>query len=156
MGWYLAIGIFLAWLIVVIAVAVISHRRLDASSNPLEWLPFFFVGPFMFGILLGVFALLIPILMAAAVFALIMFPFHTVMRVTPEGLAFSRRIGGLKRVVKWSELQEIKEVKTLPFPTLVAVLRTGDEFELPSYPESLNSVLAEHGVTHSLEEDDEE
>lgn len=156
MEWKLGIAAILTWLVAVIAIAVYSHRQLNASRNPLEWLPFFLVFPFILAVIVAAIAILVPVLIAVGIIAIVAFPFRTVMHVTPDGLSSVRRIGGRKRLVRWSEIQEVREVHDFSHRTLVAVLQTGEEFVLPSFPEDFNSVLAERGLPYAVVKDFQE
>lgn len=155
MLWYWAIIVYTAWGLVVLGIAVRvcrTHRR--ASRNPLAWIPLFLAGPLIFVLLSGVFALLVPISLVGVVIALVALPFSKSSKVSPEGIIISQWIGGAKEILRWSKISEWKKIETAPFPTHVAILKTGDTMDIPRFAcENICEILAERGIPYTVEEE---
>lgn len=143
-----------AWIIVVTVLAVFASQRWGASRNPLEWMPFFVLGPLMPAVIALVMILLIPISILAVFVAVILQPFRTFATVTPEGISMFRRIGGVQRVLQWSDIAQVIETQTYLGSYLETEMTTGERVTIPYCDESLRESSIMHGVPFTSECED--
>jgi hypothetical protein len=148
--WYLAIIVVLGWALAVFFIAQDTARKWGTTRNPIAWLPFFFAGPLMLAVLVGLIVVLIPIGIVGVAVALVCYPFGTVVHLTPEGLAFVRRVGWPKRTVEWAEIREVQEIESRPYSTYVVILKSGQQLRLPYLPETLDDRLIEQGIRYKV------
>lgn len=124
--------IIVAWTAVCLCVAVYCCRVLDASRNPIEWLPFFLLGPVIFAFASVTVALLVPLGFLLCLIGLILLPFGKTVKSTSDGLVLARRFGRAEELLRWSEIKEWTTIETYPCDTHAVRMRTGEKICLPS------------------------
>ncbi len=124
--------LLVAWSIACFGIAVYFCKFLDASRNPIEWIPFFVLGPAIFVITVLAIVLLLPLALLFCVFALVAYPFDKVVAITPIGLDLHRRIGKTEQLLCWTEIAQWKTIESYSFDTHVVSMKSGATITLPS------------------------
>lgn len=91
------------WAVASTATAIVTRSEVDFSENPLEWLWFFLVAPFVVTVAaVGLAVLLVAMILAIAcciVAGIVMSPFRKITTVTLDGLLISQRVGGTDQLI---------------------------------------------------------
>lgn len=120
-----------AWSIACFCIAVYFCKCLDASRNPIEWIPFFVLGPVICAVTVLAGVLLIPLALLFCLFALVAYPFGKVVAITPSGLVLHRRIGKTEQLLCWTEIAQWKTVESYSFDTHFVSMTEGGTVMLP-------------------------
>lgn len=140
-------AVVVGWSAVCFGVAAYFCQAFDASRNPIEWLPFFFLGPAILLIASFAFALLVPIGVLLCVIGLIALPFGKTLELTPGGLSFRRRISGAQEILGWDEIKEWKTFENYPCDTHAVRTSSGKWISLPSLSiQEVTPYLIEHDI----------
>lgn len=138
--------ILVLWGIAVWAIAYLTHRTLGASGRPTDWILFFFVGPLIGILILGVVAMLTPVLFVAALVAPILRLFGSVLSANHEGLVLTRRLSAKQKILRWSAIEEIVETEEYASSTAFAVLKGGRRIHLNRLDLPIRTAIVESGV----------
>ncbi|WP_146585921.1 hypothetical protein [Posidoniimonas polymericola] len=154
MFWYWVIAAYTLWGIATVAIAVgtCRHNRM-ASRNPIAWIPFLAAGPIAICLLVGFYAVLVPLALIGFVTCLVCFPFLKRATASTEGVTIARWLGGDTTTLRWSEIAEWKLLDTSPMRTHVAVLHSGEQIALPHGNfDGVEGLLAAHSISLVFEE----
>ncbi len=138
--------ILVFWSTAVLAIAFFAHRTLGTSGRPTDWIPFFLVGPLIAALLLGVVAMLVPILFVAALVAAILYLFGSFLSANNEGLVLTRRLSAKRKILRWSAIEEILETEEHTGSTVLAVLKGGLRIPLNRLDLPVRAAIVENGV----------
>ena len=142
-GWVVAVIVL--WLGTVLLIAFRCRRM--AAWNPLEWLPFFLIVPFIGLIVLVVGVVLGLLAIPAVIVATILSPFVEVPEASPHGILFRRRIGSQTRMIRWREIRKFTIIEQYADVECVVTLDHNEEVDVTGIdPDAAIPYLKDFGV----------
>ncbi|WP_345322627.1 hypothetical protein [Novipirellula rosea] len=127
----LSLAIVIGWSAVCFGVAAFFCKSFGASRNPIEWLPFFFLGPLILLVASFAIAMLIPIGLLLSLTGFAALPFRKTPEFTSNGLSFRQRVRGTEETLAWNEIKEWKTIENYPCDTHAILTTAGKWIELP-------------------------